>query len=203
LFLYMSMKGYIVGFSARTASRSIVTLVVIVVIFLSSDLIMAGVAYASQWLIAPFSQGWPDWVTLGLRWLLCSLLITVGGYLIGRGIILTCRRTEAATAPPTDTTDRRLHWSRLALERGLYVLASLIAGAPGIAWWYAPRHDPHLQARVWGAAAILGFTMSAFYLGLFDARYRWWSIGGFVALILILVLLPALRPKRKVDLDVT
>lgn len=121
------------------------------------EFLMIAVVKFCEWLVHP----------LAIAWLLSTIIVAIGGYVIFGLPILRVYRDTSKTK--TTQPDFRGVWAERILRNGghlAYVGGSLIGGAPGVAWYYGSRGDGRATQRTLGAAAIMAAFWCAFYLGL-------------------------------------
>ncbi len=121
------------------------------------EFLMIAVVKFSEWLVTP----------LLFAWLLSTVVVTIGGYLIfGLPILRVYGDTSKSN---TTQPDFRGVWAERILRNGshlAYVGGSIVGGAPGVAWYYGSRGDSRASHRTIGAAAIMAAFWCAVYLGL-------------------------------------
>lgn len=99
-----------------------------------------------------------------LQWLVAAILITVGGYLLFG--LPQLRGWEAAGK--LDSSDPRVRWAvRLVGASGplVFVLTSVLGGPLVIGWYCGTTGQAHGREKTALAAAIMGLTWGAIYLG--------------------------------------
>jgi hypothetical protein len=128
-----------------------------IVALVIGEALLIAVTKFCQWLVSP----------LVVAWLLASVIVAIGGYLIFGLPVLSVYR--AASDRKATEPDIRGLWSERILKSGTrlaYVAGSIIGGSPAVAWYYGSRGDAHARSRTMGAAAITAAFWCAFYLGL-------------------------------------